>query len=267
MQPEVQNQPPTDGSQQQPFVVNAFQSVAPHPTGPALQPVDPNALKNLNKPDHHLRGLVVTVLLIVALLASLGFGGWAFVTRQNYKNNSDKISASAVEKALAEQKVKLDAEFDEKHKQPYDTYSGKPEAGSITFQYPRTWSAYVIEQDSANPVNGYLHPVFVPNTSGADTAYALRIEVVNTAYADVVKQYDGQVKQKAVTIAPYRFAKVPDSLGSVVTGKIRSGKDSIVGTMVIMPIRDKTMKIWTESNSAFLKDYNEAVLASLTFVP
>jgi hypothetical protein len=269
MQPEVPNQqsPNISGPQPQPVLPNAFQSVAPHPTGPALQPVDPNAFKNLNKPQHHFGGLVVTILLVVALLASLGFGGWAFATRQNYKNNSDKISAVAVEKALAEQKVTLDAEFVEKQKQPYDTYSGKPEAGSIVFQYPRTWSAYMIEEDGSTPIEGYIHPLFVPSVSNSDTAFALRIEVVGTAYADAVKQFDGLLKQKAVTVAPFRFAKVPDSLGTIVTGKIKSGKDNVVGTMVIMPIRDKTMRIWTESNSAFAKDFNEAVLPSLTFVP
>ena len=51
------------------------------------------------------------------------------------------------------------------------------------------------------------------------------------------------------------------------TGKIFQGREKVQGTMVIVPIRDKTLKVWTESNSVFLKDFNEAVLANLTFVP
>jgi hypothetical protein len=271
MQPEVPNPqvPQTDLQTQNPVVQQAFQSVAPHPDSQQmLQPVDQKALKASLKPARHLTGLITTVLLSVLLVSSLGFGIWAFMSMSDYKNNSDKKSAEAVEVALADQKVKLDAEYLEKDKQPYSSYSGKPEAGSVQMQYPRTWSAYVVEQSNGNiPIKAYFHPGFVPDTLGDATSFALRLEVVDTQYAEILKQYESQVKQGGITLAPYKFVKVPDSLGSIITGKIIPGRDKVQGTMVIMPIRDKTLKIWTESNSVFLKDFNEAVLPNLTFVP
>jgi hypothetical protein len=271
MQPEVpnpQNPQPTP-QLQNPVVQQAFQSVAPHPEGQTLlQPVDQNSLQASLKPARHLGGLITTVLLSVLLLASLGFGIWAFMTMTDYKNNSDKKSAAAVETALAQQKVTLDAVYAEKDKLPYTTFSGKPEAGSVQLQYPRTWSAHVVEQSNGNiPIKGYFHPGFVPDTLGDATSFALRLEVVDTRYAEILKQLESQVKQGGITIAPYSLAKVPDSLGSIITGKIIQGRDKVQGTMVIMPIRDKTLKVWTESNSVFLKDFNEAVLPNLTFVP
>jgi len=268
MQPEVPV-PQSEIPPQSPVVQQAFQSVAPYPqTGPVLQPVDQKVLQASLKPHPHHGGLITTIILSVLLVAALGFGVWAFMSMSDYKNNSDKKSVAAVEVATAEQKVKLDAEYAEKDKQPYATYSGKPDAGSIQLLYPRTWSAHVIEQSKGNmPIESYFHPGFVPDTLGDATSFALRLEVVDTQYAEILKQYESQVKQSAITIAPYKFAKVPDSLGSIITGKIFSGRDKVQGTMVIMPIRDKTLKVWTESNSVFLKDFNEAVLPNLTFVP
>lgn len=268
MQPEVQPLPKPEEQSQSPVVQQAFQSNTPHPAAVVLQPADQKALKDKLKPESNRGRLIVTISLIAALVISLGFGIWASISRSDYKNNSDKKSAQAVEVALAAQKVTLDAEYAEKEKLPYDTYLGKSEAGSISMQYPRTWNAYVIEQATGtNPIVGYFHPNFVPNTLGNDTSFALRLEVVNTQYAEILKQYESQVKQGSITLAPYTFAKVPGSLGAIITGKILQGKDKVQGTLVIMPIRDKTLKVWTESNTAFLKDFNEAVLANLTFVP
>lgn len=269
MQPEVNNQSNAGqipSPSPSPAIQQAFQSSAPHPSNPN-QPVDPNTIKNLGKPKAKPNNLLITVLLIVSLVGALGFGIWAFMSRQHYKNDTDKISADAVSAALVEQKTKLDAEFEEKQKSPYDTYNGKPEAGSISFTYPRTWSAYIIEKQDSNPINGYFQPGFVPDTIGNGTSFALRLEVVDSSYDEVMKQFEGFIKQNTVKVAPYTFAKVPGSLGSIITGKIIQGKDKIDGTMIIMPLRDKTIKLWTESNSAFLKDFNEAVLPSLTYIP
>ena len=38
------------------------------------------------------------------------------------------------------------------------------------------------------------------------------------------------------------------------------------GAMLIIPVRDKTLQIYTES-SDYLSDFNNIVLPSLTFVP
>jgi hypothetical protein len=38
------------------------------------------------------------------------------------------------------------------------------------------------------------------------------------------------------------------------------------GTMVILPLRDKTLEVWTESD-AYLSDFKNYVLPNLTFSP
>lgn len=229
---------------------------------PASQPVQ----LPKDKPAF-LRWIPIVILSLLLIGASV-FAGWAFMERQDYKNNSDQMTAIAVEKALGEQKVTLDAEFAEKMKVPLDTYSGKPESGSVVVQYPRSWSAYVDEEsNSSSPIVGYFHPGYVPYTQNNNAVFALRVEVLNTQYVEVMKQTESLVKQGGVTLAPYTFPKVSNQLGSVLRGKIIQGKEKVDGTMVIMPIRDKTLKIWTESNAAFGKDFTESILPNVTFVP
>lgn len=270
MQPQGDNQT-GQGYQQgmQPGpAVNAFQSSVPHPATPMLSPADVALLQKSGGGGSRLKGLVITGLLITLLLSVSGFAIWAFISRQDYKNNSDAKSAVAVEEAKVAQKAELDLAYAEKDKSPYTSYVGKPEAGSLNIQYPRTWSAYIEEQTSgSNPVVGYFHPGFVPDKNGNTTSYAMRLEVVNTIYADVLRQYQNQAEQGTVTVAPYTFTKVPGQLGSIITGEILQGRQGLQGTMIIMPIRDKTLKIWTESNTAFGKDFRDGVLPNLTYVP
>src|SRR3990167_9142693 len=98
------------------------------------------------------------VLLVVALIAALGFGWWAFGQRQDYKNNFDKKLSEEVAKAEAEQKTEFEKEFAEKEKAPNKTFKGSATYGSITFDYPKTWSGYVDQSSNSQPINGYFFP-------------------------------------------------------------------------------------------------------------
>jgi hypothetical protein len=248
---------------------NMFQSSVPAQAMQPVQitPVSTAALAPIPK-SGGIGSHIVEIILGLLLAGALGFGIWAFMGRMDYKSNSDKKSAVAVEKANAAQKIKLDAEYVEKDKLPYDTYSGPGAAGSIKMQYPKTWSAFINEQaSSSNPIVGYFHPGFVPDTNGQATAFALRLEVVSTQYSEVLRQYESYVKSGTIAMAPYSFPGVPSVLGAKLSGNIVSGSDKVVGTIVLMPLRDKTIKVWTESNSAFLPDFEAAVLANFTFVP
>jgi len=41
----------------------------------------------------------------------------------------------------------------------------------------------------------------------------------------------------------------------------------VQGSMVLVPLRDKTLKIWTEADETYLKDFNENILPNYTFEP
>jgi hypothetical protein len=217
---------------------------------------------NSSRP-HSKTLLIVTILLGVLLLAVLIFALWAFNERNTYKDKTDQIVAKEVTAAKQQTSDEKDKEFLEKEKSPLKEYKGPATYGSVSIMYPKTWSAYVNQSgDSGQPVNGYFHPNFVPAVDSG-TAFALRVEVISKSYEQVVKEFDTKVKSGKVKVSPYQAPKVPAIAGSRVEGEINQGQK---GIMVLFPLRDKTLKISTQTDS-FQKDFNEIILANLTFSP
>lgn len=206
--------------------------------------------------------LVPLVAVSVVLTFALGFGLWAFAGRQDYKNNVDAKIQNAVEAANETLAAEKDAEFAEREKSPFVTYAGSATFGTLTITYPRTWSAYIDESGKGSaPLSGYLHPRFVPATN-SETNFAFRFEVVDTAYDSVLKTFDAGTKTGKVKVSGYRAPKVDSVLGARIEGEIVARKQ---GVLVLLPIRDKTIKVWTEGQE-FRTDFT-AILETLSFIP
>ncbi len=220
-------------------------------------------MKQLNA-SGALNALLIPLILVVLLFfGAAGFGVWAFMERQDYKDNVDQKIATAVEVAREEVSTEKDNEFLEREKEPLTEYVAPAAYGSVFVKYPKTWSAYVSELgNSGREVDGYFHPDFVPATE-SKTAYALRLLIASGDYAEEVADYDRQVEAGTLSSTPYRAPKVPDVLGVRLDGELEKG---IQGTMIMLPLRDKVIKIWTES-AEYRKDLENHVLSNLTFVP
>ncbi len=216
--------------------------------------------------------IAVIVILVILLGAAVAGGYWAYSGRQDYKDNADKKIAAAVVAAQKVQADKLQKDFADQSKSPYKVFHGSPTYGSVTFAYAKSWSAYVDEsQASSQPINGYFHPNQVPGTQSG-TAYALRVELVNTAYSQTLQQYNDEVTNGKATASAYIPPKLKGNSnvqpGTYLKGVVStspSGQDNN-GAMLIISVRDKTLKIYTESDD-YLNDFNNIILGSLTFVP
>lgn len=208
--------------------------------------------------------LIPLILMVVLFVGAAGFGIWAFTSRADYKNNSDQKAALAADQAREDQEQIDATKYAEEAKKPYDTYIGPAPFGNITVNYPKTWSAYVVEQDKgSSPVNGYFQPKTVPSVTNQDNNFALRVELVNTSYQAVLEQFGPRIDAGEATIQPYTLAKVPSVVGSRIEGQITARKQ---GSMIVMPLRNMTLKIWTESTD-FRGDLDTHILPNLTFVP
>lgn len=225
-------------------------------------------VNQLARNESGLSALLIPFILTILLLIGAGaFGFWAFTERQDYKNNSDQKSAKAVTAAEEVLTKKLQAEFAEAEKSPLKEYTSPAAYGSVRFKFPKTWSGYVIEATQVGTsvgVNAYFHPQFVPNVqTDTATAYGARLRIEQRSYLTVLKSYDGDVKSGKVRVTPYRPPLMPDILGSRVDGFIQDKKN---GSLVMLPLRDKTIIIWTEAQT-FMNDFNNFILQNLTFVP
>lgn len=230
----------------------------PYPVPPAVPP-----FQGKPKKSGGLGIIIALVICVILLVGSVVFGIWAYSSQQDYKNNSDQKAVVASDIAVKKESTKKDNEFLEKEKEPLKTYQGPADFGSVNVSYPKTWSAYVIEKgDGSTPLDGYFHPNFVPGTQ-AKTAYALRIQVTSQSFDSEMKQYESKVKAGKVKVTPFTAKNVPSAIGARIDGEINAGQN---GSIVLLPLRDKTIKISTESQQ-FQGDFNNIVLPHLKFVP
>lgn len=205
----------------------------------------------------------LTIPLIIAsffAVAGVVLAVYYFMQYRQASTNLDGQIAVAVEEAEAAKTVELEADFAERSKSPNDVYRAPSQLGSVAVTYPKTWSSYVIEDSGSGTVlEGYFHPGTVPDVRGA-VPFALRVELDST-------EYDGEVEklQRAVEKGELKASavRVNGELGVRFDGQIDR---DISGAIVLLPLRDRTLKIWTE-NPDYLKDFNDIILPQLTFVP
>lgn len=220
-------------------------------------------MKRLNQSGAVDSWLIAFIITLFVFFGAAGFGFWAYTGMQDYKLNVDTKVNAAVEKAVTTNTANKEKEFLEREKEPLRTYSGPATYGSLVVSYPKTWNAYVDESGkSAAALDGSLNPNFVPGINSG-VSNALRFQVLNAKYADTIKQFDSAVKTGKVKIAPYSAPKAPSIVGIRVDGEVITGKQ---GSMIILPLRDKTIKLWTEAPQ-FIPDFNTIILANFNFTP
>ena len=205
---------------------------------------------------------LVAVVMTVLFVGSLIFGLSMLVGKADLQKNLDKKVQQQLSVEVKKVEDKKDAELAEKEKSPTKTYTGPSAYGSLALSYPKTYSAYVDESTGTTAVNGYFHPNVVPKDD-RNVSFALRVQLLNASYDSQVKSYDTVVKTNKATVKAFRADKVNNVLGVRIDGEVSSGKQGVV---ILLPLRDKTIKIWTE-NKDYIADFNTYVIPSITFVP
>lgn len=214
--------------------------------------------------DNQEGGVAIILAAVFGLffICASVFGIWAFGERQSYKNDVDAKIEAATIIAVKEAETEKDKEFLEKEKLPTRNFTGSSTYGSVNFSYPKTWSIYSQEAGSGVVSDVYAHPGVLPGLN-SEQPYALRMEVTSSSYDEEVSSYERAISSGAVSSTAFRPQKVTSVLGLKLTGEVQKG---LQGTMVILPLRDRTIKIYTESQE-FVNDFNNTVLPSLTFIP
>lgn len=193
----------------------------------------------------------VIVLIVASVMAVMYYG--KFVDQRD--NNQPRIDA-AVEAAEDKQKDELEADFAEREKLPTRSYTSPSELGSVKLSFPKTWSSYVNVNGNVG-IEYYGHPNYVP---AKDVNYALRMSVISRAFSDEMKTYEAALKKGDLKATSVQVAGVK---GSRLDGFLKKDQE---GSLVVFPLRDKTLKVWTE-NVEFRGDFDKIVLPALTFVP
>lgn len=200
-------------------------------------------------------GLLVGISLSAVLF--LGLFIWQFMQAAAARSDRDTAIASAVEKAEEEQQAKLQAEFKQQLESDTVQFVGPDVLGSIRFEYPKAWSVQVDSNNSGStPLSVTMHPNAITNTTAA---FALRMEVVEEEYSDRASDYDRAVEKGELKSRPVSYS---GQNGIRFDGLI---KTDLEGSIVLLPVRDKTLVMWTESTN-FLQAFERA-LTTLNYVP
>jgi hypothetical protein len=208
---------------------------------------------------------VSLVVSIILLIFALIFGIWAYSSRQTYKNNADGLISAAVTKAIANEDQKDKTYYETQAKLPLTSYQGPSTSGSVNVVYPKTWSAYVDDTGTSNPLDGYFNPGSVPSISSQNSTFALRVQVLGQSYSQTIQNYASQIQQGQVTSTAYSLPKMPSVVGVELSGLLVSGS-ATNETMVVLPLRSDTLVIWTQGTQ-FLTDFNQNILPNFTFSP
>lgn len=209
--------------------------------------------------------LIPVVILALLFIGSASFAVWAFGGMENYKNNADTKIAAAVSSNTQTVQAADAKQYAQEAKNPLTVYLGPDAYGSVKVSYPKTWSAYVDTTNSNTPLDAYFQDGYVPSTDSQQT-YDLRVQVSAQTYSALMQQYQPLITQGLVKAAPYSLPKIPNIVGSELTGTINLQNQNVTGTLVMIPLRSNTLMVWTES-SDYLPDFNTYILPNLTFSP
>jgi hypothetical protein len=212
---------------------------------------------------------IILTAVFGVLMLGLGIGFfWAYTQMSEAKSDVDGKISTAVKTAKEEQKSTLDKQFDEDYKKPNNVFTGPANYGSVTFEYPKTWSVYV-ENDGSNGegYTAYFNPKSVPKVS-EETPYALRVVIYNASLKEMEEIYRDAINSGVkLTATAVRLADASDNTASTYGKGIRLDgqfRETINGSAVLFDIRGRTIAIFTDHQS-FVNDFNNTVLKTLKY--
>ena len=196
--------------------------------------------------------IIKTILLIFFVLTTLIAGYFVYYYYREYtiaRTDIDAQIAEAVAKAEKDKTSELEAEFAEREKSPYSTFSGPADYGELTFNYPKTWSVY-IEKDAIKGGDfvAYLNPGVV-NPISKTTINSLRVTISTSAIDTVTKTYQKLVDKGQLTA---ETTIVNGETALRYTGTFSDGQH---GSAVLFKLRDKTVTLRTDAE-IFFDDFN-----------
>lgn len=221
-----------------------------------MDPVPSYSIPNTHHSESKFR-LIAIILGVVCLALAAAFV-WALGGYLDYKSNTEKKITAAVAEAENKKTKELETGFQTERNRLFNKYTTDPVIANATLEYPRDWSFY-LEQDtkSKTQIDAKFNPTVV--VEGSPGTVGLHLQIVQQLYDDVVADHQRSIEQGELTASPLQISGVN---GLRFDGKIDHDH---VGSMVVFPIRDKTLIVSTESND-FVSVFNEAI-SKLSFTP
>lgn len=203
---------------------------------------------------------LLLVMVVILAILTVTFGGLAIYLNSQYQSKSTDVQGQvdrAVLEAQKTQQEKDDLKFREQEKEPNKSFYGPDDYGRLTFQYPKTWSAYTATDTSrGGSFQAYLNPDVVPPVT-TKQQFALRVTIEEKDYDKVVGSYDSLVKKGDLRRSS------TSSQGNIGTRLDGNFSKDIRGSAVIYKLRDKTITVRTDADT-FKPDFDK-IITTISF--
>ncbi len=237
------------------------------PPAPGAAPVAPGQTPLMSKaapvqPKKDNSSLIKTIAIVVLSLTTVVFFGlfiWKFLEWDSVKTDVDGQIDAAVALAKQETTTAMEEEFLEREKYPYKDFSGPIDYGSLSFEYPKTWSVYIAKDATkGGDFEAYFNPGEIEPVSSS-TINALRVTIKDSAFDSEVKRYESNIRNGKLSL---ETRNVGGTLANVYTGELPTG--GLVGIVAMFKLRDKTVFIQTDAE-LFSQEFYK-LLDTVTFV-
>ncbi len=201
-------------------------------------------------------GVLAFILLITTIVFSI---------QSNNKSAQLKTATQDGAKAGAEaQKAADDKKFQEAQSSDTRTYTAPEFAGSFSIKLPKLWSLTVTPNEGTNTIAAIANPEYIDTKV---ERYALRFSLIDQPYTSYKTKLDQQTKQKVS--ASFKGLTASATTLSGIEGMKYVGQISTKipnGTVILVPIRDKTFSIETDDNAVYSEVFN-SILSSVKLKP
>lgn len=209
-------------------------------------------------PEKKNSTLIETIILVVVCIiaaVAIVFAVINFMQYNELKNNADSEKEIAVAEAKKDQQEIDNLKFEDQLKLPNNPFTGPSDYGSLSFEYPKTWSVYV-ESDGLNNSDfvSYFAPSQINPVGSEDSRYALRFYILNRQFNDVVKDYERLASDNGLSQSTFNGDNNRIS-GIRYEGSI---SDEIDGVVIVTKVNDKTAIFQTDAK-VYMDDFNKLI--------
>ena len=236
----------------------------PAPGMPAGVPGVPQAtvaapgVNAAGKKDTTLIETIILIVVCVIAAIAIVFAVIFFMQYNELNTNAESAKNVAVADAIEKTKEEDNAKFIEERKLPYKKFTGPSDYGSISFEYPNTWSVYIANDGTNNSdFVSYFRPSQVDPIEKEESRFALRFKILNQQITSVQSEYDSKLEEGEVTASAFN-ADNNKLTGTKYVGKI---SEKIDGIVVLIKVNDKTVVLQTDAQ-VYAQDF-ETLLTKL----
>lgn len=199
------------------------------------------------------QGLIILgVFTLIIFIIMLIFASRAFVNQDQLDKKYQEGSSAGAES----QKATDDKAREAEKSSDVRTYTAPAFAGGFRVTLPKHWNLAVTPEESGNTISALANPDYVDTKL---EKYALRFALREQPIDAAKKNFEQFAKEKDPLKRKTTSSEVDVSgiKSTKYTGQISSKITN--GTIILVPIRDKTFTIQTDENDKYLDIYNQIV--------